>query len=106
MPKKESDGDSGAIYLHVSGPLAAVWERSRAKAEQLRVSLRQRVEESDVAWEVVAQRAGMSPEELGHVLRAPGYLMTLDEMDQILRAAEIDPWSFFDEQFPAPGEES
>lgn len=97
MLKTNLEDDPEAINAFLSERLAEVWERNRAKADRLRTILRKHVEASDVGWETVARSAGMSPEELGRVLREPGYALTMRELDSILIAAEIDVSRLFAE---------
>jgi len=97
MLKTNLEDDPEAINVFLSEKLAEVWERNRAKADRFRTILRKHVEASDVGWETVARRAGMSPEDLGRVLREPGYELTLGELDSILLAAEIDVSGLFAE---------
>lgn len=97
MPKTNLEDDPEAVVAFLSERLAEVWERNRVKADRLRTILRKHVEASDAGLETVARRAAMSPEELGRVLREPGYALTIGEFDSLLRAAEIDVSSFFAE---------
>ena len=97
MPKSNLEDDPEAVIAFLSEKLGEVWERNRAKADRLRTILRKHVEASEVGWETVARRAGMSPEELGRALREPGYALTMGELDSLLIAAEIDVRSLFAE---------